>query len=48
MKAQRGALPEDTAVNDNFRIKRYISKYTINPGNLNTFHKTHSLYNIAF
>ena len=31
MKAQFGALPEDTARNDNFRAKRYIAKYTINP-----------------
>lgn len=31
MKEQRGKLPEDTAYNDNFRVKRYISKYTINP-----------------
>ena len=31
MKKQRGALPEDSERNDNFRIKRYISKYTINP-----------------
>jgi len=31
MKAQRGQLKEDTAHNDNFRIKRYIAKYTINP-----------------
>ena len=31
MKQQRGALPEDTAGNDNFRVKRYIAKYTINP-----------------
>ncbi len=31
MKKQRGALPGDTGVNDNLRIKRYISKYTINP-----------------
>ena len=31
MKAQRGPLPEDTARNDNFRVKRYIAKYTINP-----------------
>jgi len=31
MKTQRGALEEDTARNDNFRIKRYIAKYTINP-----------------
>ena len=31
MKQQRGALPEDSERNDNFRIKRYISKYTINP-----------------
>jgi urease subunit alpha len=31
MKVQRGALPDDSARNDNFRVKRYISKYTINP-----------------
>jgi urease subunit alpha len=31
MKTQRGALPEDTARHDNFRAKRYIAKYTINP-----------------
>jgi urease subunit alpha len=31
MKAQRGALKEDSARNDNQRIKRYIAKYTINP-----------------
>jgi urease subunit alpha len=31
MKRQRGALPEDSAGNDNFRVKRYIAKYTINP-----------------
>ena len=31
MKKQRGALPEDSARNDNFRAKRYVAKYTINP-----------------
>ncbi len=34
MKAQRGALPEDAVgeiENDNFRVRRYIAKYTINP-----------------
>ena len=31
MKVQRGALPPDSARNDNFRAKRYIAKYTINP-----------------
>jgi len=31
MKQQRGALTEDSAANDNFRAKRYIAKYTINP-----------------
>jgi len=31
MKAQRGKLPEDAARNDNFRAKRYVAKYTINP-----------------
>jgi len=32
MKKQRGSLPEDKGNdNDNFRVKRYIAKYTINP-----------------
>nr|WP_317351850.1 urease subunit alpha [uncultured Agathobacter sp.] len=31
MKKQRGALPEDCERNDNFRIRRYVAKYTINP-----------------
>jgi urease subunit alpha len=32
MKHQRGALPEDKGTgNDNFRAKRYVAKYTINP-----------------
>jgi urease subunit alpha len=31
MKVQRGSLSEDIARNDNFRVKRYIAKYTINP-----------------
>ena len=32
MKKQRGSLPEDAGKDDdNFRVKRYISKYTINP-----------------
>ncbi len=31
MKIQRGPLAEDAPGNDNFRIKRYIAKYTINP-----------------
>ncbi len=31
MKKQRGPLPEDSEGNDNFRVKRYIAKYTINP-----------------
>ncbi len=31
MKMQRGALPEDSAESDNFRVRRYIAKYTINP-----------------
>jgi urease subunit alpha len=30
MKHQRGKLEEDAADNDNFRVKRYIAKYTIN------------------
>ena len=31
MKRQRGRLPGDGARNDNFRAKRYVAKYTINP-----------------
>src|SRR4051794_3069792 len=37
MKQQRGALPQDAqsgssaTANDNFRVKRYVAKYTINP-----------------
>ncbi len=31
MKVQRGALPEDNSRSDNFRARRYVAKYTINP-----------------
>jgi urease subunit alpha len=31
MKVQRGPLPQDSARNDNQRVKRYVAKYTINP-----------------
>jgi len=31
MKRQRGRLPQESGENDNFRVKRYIAKYTINP-----------------
>jgi urease subunit alpha len=32
MKVQRGSLPHDKGTgNDNFRVKRYVAKYTINP-----------------
>jgi urease subunit alpha len=31
MKTQRGPLPQDSERNDNFRVKRYVAKYTINP-----------------
>jgi urease subunit alpha len=31
MKVQRGPLPADSERNDNFRAKRYVAKYTINP-----------------
>jgi urease subunit alpha len=31
MKTQRGPLAPDSSQNDNFRVKRYIAKYTINP-----------------
>lgn len=31
MKLQRGKLPEDNERNDNFRARRFVAKYTINP-----------------
>lgn len=31
MKRQRGRHPQETGENDNFRVRRYIAKYTINP-----------------
>ena len=31
MKRQRGRLSQETGDNDNFRVRRYIAKYTINP-----------------
>ncbi len=31
MKVQRGALAPDSDRADNFRARRYIAKYTINP-----------------
>lgn len=31
MKRQRGQLREEAGDNDNFRVRRYIAKYTINP-----------------
>ena len=31
MKKQRGALPDERGDNDNFRVRRYVAKYTINP-----------------
>jgi urease subunit alpha len=31
MKTQRGSLPGDSSRHDNFRAKRYVAKYTINP-----------------
>ena len=31
MKVQRGPLPEDSSRCDNFRAKRYVAKYTVNP-----------------
>jgi urease subunit alpha len=31
MKVQRGRLPEERGENDNFRVRRYVAKYTINP-----------------
>ncbi|XP_010248912.1 PREDICTED: urease isoform X2 [Nelumbo nucifera] len=37
MKAQRGSIDQSDTLNDNFRIKRYIAKYTINPAIANGF-----------
>ncbi len=31
MRVQRGSLPPDSADSDNFRARRYVAKYTINP-----------------
>jgi len=31
MKRQRGKLAQDSPQNDNYRVKRYVAKYTINP-----------------
>jgi len=31
MKKQRGRLKEEKGENDNYRVKRYLAKYTINP-----------------
>jgi len=31
MKRQRGRLKEETGENDNFRVRRYVANYTINP-----------------
>jgi urease subunit alpha len=31
MKRQRGRLEKETGDNDNFRVRRYVAKYTINP-----------------
>ena len=31
MKKMTGSLPEDNSQNDNFRVKRYLAKITINP-----------------
>jgi urease subunit alpha len=39
MKVQRGALPQDSYRNDNYRARRYVAKYTINPA------KTHGIAN---
>ncbi|TBX24634.1 urease subunit alpha [Nioella sediminis] len=31
MRKQRGRLADETGQNDNFRVRRYVAKYTINP-----------------
>ena len=45
MKVQRGPLPADSARNDNFRAKRYVAKYTINPAITHGF--AHEIGSIA-
>ncbi|AYF03661.1 urease subunit alpha (plasmid) [Paracoccus yeei] len=45
MKVQRGPLPEDSARNDNFRARRYVAKYTINPAITHGF--AHEIGSIA-
>jgi urease subunit alpha len=39
MKSQRGPLPGDSTKADNFRVKRYLAKYTINPAITNGIHR---------
>lgn len=39
MKVQRGSLSQDSSTNDNFRVKRYLSKVTINPAITNGIDK---------
>ena len=41
MKVQRGSLPGDNARHDNFRVKRYVAKYTINPA------RTHGIAHVV-
>jgi urease subunit alpha len=45
MKVQRGPLKEDSSRNDNFRAKRYVAKYTINPALTHGF--AHEIGSIA-
>ncbi len=39
MKKQFGKLPEEKGRGDNFRVKRYIAKYTINPAITHGIHQ---------
>ncbi|KAI3867799.1 hypothetical protein MKX03_019259 [Papaver bracteatum] len=39
MKSQRGQIGPNESLSDNFRIKRYIAKYTINPAIASGFHE---------
>lgn len=39
MKKERGPLPQDSSRSDNFRVKRYIAKFTINPAIANGISK---------
>jgi urease subunit alpha len=48
MKIQRGSLPGDPARNDNQRVKRYVSKYTINPAIVRKYQLDARMFSASF